>query len=305
MLKKVFELVKRYAKVPDERKKKQFSVQHEQTAKCTLKGDSLSSGGMIIDSDLVLGNLRTDRWYLHSNYPDVIKVSFAVFYDDWCKFQKLPAGLELQNLLAETRNKNIQMLRKENTSLPEKARSDQVGTSSSYKVQTNIDDKLTVKSSVNVNEYLRDLANRSYRGKIEDKMLGKIDEAILEKYAEIKQQGGILAGICNLYRQLRFCNPDLALYVQKKMLQVAKEQDNLAYESITEQPTGKEPTKIDGQSFTADFIIGTNTREKLEKTLLDFIENTTENARKHCAIPECIRVLPDIANLLFEISRHH
>lgn len=74
---------------------------------------------------------------------------------------------------------------------------------------------------------------------------------------------------------------------------------------MQEQEKRKEPTKIDGQSLTADFIIGTNTRERLEKTLLDFIENTTESARKHCATPECIRVLPDIANLLFKISRHH
>ncbi len=74
---------------------------------------------------------------------------------------------------------------------------------------------------------------------------------------------------------------------------------------MQEQEKRKEPTKIDDQSITADFIIGINTREKLEKTLLDFIESTTENARKRCAIPECIRVLPDIANLLFEISRHH
>ena len=60
-----------------------------------------------------------------------------------------------------------------------------------------------------------------------DRMLGKIDAAILAKYAVIKQQGSILAGIDNLYRQLRFCNPELALYVKQKMLQIAKEQGDL------------------------------------------------------------------------------
>lgn len=60
-----------------------------------------------------------------------------------------------------------------------------------------------------------------------DRMLGKIDAAILVEYAEIKQQGSILARIDNLYRQLRFCYPELALHVKQKMLQIAKEQGDL------------------------------------------------------------------------------
>ncbi len=48
------------------------------------------------------------------------------------------------------------------------------------------------------------------------KMVNKIDAAILEAYGEIKLQGSILAGIEDLYRQLRFHNPELALHIRKK-----------------------------------------------------------------------------------------
>ncbi len=39
-----------------------------------------------------------------------------------------------------------------------------------------------------------------------DRMLSSIDASILEEYMEIKSQGKILAGIENLYHQLRYDN---------------------------------------------------------------------------------------------------
>ena len=58
-------------------------------------------------------------------------------------------------------------------------------------------------------------------------MLDKIEKAILEEYAEVKQQGSIIGEIENLYRQLRFRSPELALHIKKKMLQIAKENGDL------------------------------------------------------------------------------
>lgn len=69
----------------------------------------------VIDSNIVPGNLRTKHWHfnssMHSGYPDVIEVSFAVFYDDWCLFEESAAGLRLQNLLKETKKRDIQISR--------------------------------------------------------------------------------------------------------------------------------------------------------------------------------------------------
>ena len=58
-------------------------------------------------------------------------------------------------------------------------------------------------------------------------MLDKIEKAILEKYTEIKQQGSILTGIENLYRQVSFGNPELAAHIKKRMLQIAKNNGDL------------------------------------------------------------------------------
>lgn len=58
-------------------------------------------------------------------------------------------------------------------------------------------------------------------------IIEKIEKAIIEKYAEIKQQGGILTGIEDLYRQVSFENPELARHIKKKMMQIAKENGDL------------------------------------------------------------------------------
>ena len=58
-------------------------------------------------------------------------------------------------------------------------------------------------------------------------IIKKIEKAILEKYAEIKQQGSILTGIEGLYRQVSFENPELAVHIKKKMMQIAKENGDL------------------------------------------------------------------------------
>lgn len=42
--------------------------------------------------------------------------------------------------------------------------------------------------------------------------------------------------------------------------------------------------------------------EKLQNCLTDFVGHTIENARDCCALPECIKILPDIARLLFAVS---
>ena len=59
------------------------------------------------------------------------------------------------------------------------------------------------------------------------KIIEKIEKAILEKYAEIKRQGSILTGIEDLYRQIRFEKPELAVHIKKKMMQIAKENGDL------------------------------------------------------------------------------
>lgn len=96
-----------------------------------------------------------------------------------------------------------------------------------------------------------------------DRILGKIDKAILVEYAEIKQQGSILAGIDNLYRQLRFCNPELALYVKKKMLQAAKEQGDLNIQMLQKEKTGLAAEKVNSDQ------VGTSSSYKVQTNIDD------------------------------------
>lgn len=58
-------------------------------------------------------------------------------------------------------------------------------------------------------------------------MLNRIDKAILEKYETIKQSGKILCGIEETYRQIRFENPEIAVYIKKRMTQIAREKGDL------------------------------------------------------------------------------
>lgn len=48
-----------------------------------------------------------------------------------------------------------------------------------------------------------------------NKLLDKVEEAIQEEYAEIKSTGNILAGIENIFRQVRYRNPELAQHIKK------------------------------------------------------------------------------------------
>lgn len=78
---------------------------------------------------------------------------------------------------------------------------------------------------------------------------------------------------------------------------------------IMEEPKNNisEPTEIDGQGITAVFVKNGHAQnpdvcERLQNCLADFVEHTIENARDCCALPESIKILPDIARLLFEVS---
>lgn len=58
-------------------------------------------------------------------------------------------------------------------------------------------------------------------------MLNRIDEAILERYEDIKQSGKILCGIEDTYRQIVFENPELAVHIKKRLMQIAKKNGDL------------------------------------------------------------------------------
>ncbi|MDE7183815.1 MAG: hypothetical protein K2O40_04890 [Lachnospiraceae bacterium] len=60
-----------------------------------------------------------------------------------------------------------------------------------------------------------------------NKLLDKVEEAIQEEYAEIKRMGSILAGIENIFCQVRFRNPELAQHIKKRLLDIAKNNGDL------------------------------------------------------------------------------
>lgn len=60
-----------------------------------------------------------------------------------------------------------------------------------------------------------------------NRLLDKIEEAIQEEYAEIKRTGIILTGIENIFRQVRFRNPELAQHIKKRLLCIAKNNGDL------------------------------------------------------------------------------
>lgn len=59
------------------------------------------------------------------------------------------------------------------------------------------------------------------------KMLNTIEKAIEENYEKVKKQGKILSGIEEVYRQVRFQNPELAAHIKKRMLEIAENEGNL------------------------------------------------------------------------------
>lgn len=58
-------------------------------------------------------------------------------------------------------------------------------------------------------------------------MLKAIEGAIAEEYQGIKNRGKTLAGIEEIYRQVRFEFPELAVHIRKRMLDIAKEKGDL------------------------------------------------------------------------------
>ena len=60
-----------------------------------------------------------------------------------------------------------------------------------------------------------------------DKMVSKIDKAIEKKYQEIRESGRVYRGINKLYEDLCFKKPYLAMYVRRKMMELAEEKGDL------------------------------------------------------------------------------
>lgn len=59
------------------------------------------------------------------------------------------------------------------------------------------------------------------------KLLADIDEAIASEYVELKQQGNILKGIEDLFLEIRFSNPELAVHIKNRMMEIAKCEDSI------------------------------------------------------------------------------
>ena len=60
-----------------------------------------------------------------------------------------------------------------------------------------------------------------------DKMVSEIDKAIEKKYQEIRESGRVYRGINKLYEDLCFEKTYLAMYVRRKMMELAEENDDL------------------------------------------------------------------------------
>ena len=54
-----------------------------------------------------------------------------------------------------------------------------------------------------------------------DKMVSEIDKAIEKKYQEIRESGRVYRGINKLYEDLCFEKTYLAMYVRRKMMELA------------------------------------------------------------------------------------
>jgi hypothetical protein len=58
-------------------------------------------------------------------------------------------------------------------------------------------------------------------------LLKALDEAVEEKYQQIKETGKIYSGIMEFYEQARWMNPQIAEYARKKMLHLATHNGDL------------------------------------------------------------------------------
>ena len=60
-----------------------------------------------------------------------------------------------------------------------------------------------------------------------DTMITAIENAIHEKYEEIRKEPGVLISINEIHRQIRFRSPDLAGHIKKRFLALAKQNSDL------------------------------------------------------------------------------
>lgn len=60
-----------------------------------------------------------------------------------------------------------------------------------------------------------------------DEMVSEIDKAIEKKYQEIRESGRVYRGINKLYEDLCFEKTYLAMYVRRKMMELAEEKGDL------------------------------------------------------------------------------
>ncbi len=60
-----------------------------------------------------------------------------------------------------------------------------------------------------------------------DSTLKRIEKLIIDEYEAVRQKGKILCVIEEIFRQVRFENPELASHIRKRMLQIAKEKGDL------------------------------------------------------------------------------
>ena len=60
-----------------------------------------------------------------------------------------------------------------------------------------------------------------------DEMVSEIDKAIEKKYQEIRESRRVYRGINKFYEDLCFEKPYLAMYVRRKMMELAEEKGDL------------------------------------------------------------------------------
>lgn len=60
-----------------------------------------------------------------------------------------------------------------------------------------------------------------------EEMIYQIEQAIIDEYEAMRQKGKILCGIKEIFRQVSFENPELAIHIRKRMLQIAEEKGDL------------------------------------------------------------------------------
>ncbi len=58
-------------------------------------------------------------------------------------------------------------------------------------------------------------------------MICQIEQSIINEYEAVRKKGKILCGIEEIFQQVRFENPELAVHIRKRMLQIAKEKGDL------------------------------------------------------------------------------